>query len=149
MALVSQGQQRLRLLGLELEFAPGEALITEYSYKFSPQAFIQLAAAAGWTPGGAGAIPLTSSACICCRPAFPQQTAEVVERTCMGREEQRALVRRVRESLIGELEQIYRRAFDAIGTEDLGEGTVARLTQLLLRSREGQSAPWRRRSRHR
>jgi dimethylhistidine N-methyltransferase len=52
MALVSQGQQRLRLLGLELEFAPGEALITEYSYKFSPQAFIQLAAAAGWTPRG-------------------------------------------------------------------------------------------------
>ena len=52
MALVSQGQQRLRLLGLELEFAPGEALITEYSYKFSPQAFIQLAAAAGWTPQG-------------------------------------------------------------------------------------------------
>ncbi|MEN9878272.1 MAG: hypothetical protein RLZZ158_1311 [Cyanobacteriota bacterium] len=59
----------------------------------------------------------------------------------MGREEQRALVRRVRESLIGELEQIYRRAFDAIGTEDLGEGTVARLTQLLLRSREGAISP--------
>ena len=52
MALVSQGQQSLRLLGLELEFAAGEALITEYSYKFSPQAFIQLAAAAGWTPLG-------------------------------------------------------------------------------------------------
>ena len=32
----------------------------------------------------------------------------------MGREEQRALVRRVRESLIGELETLYRRAFDAI-----------------------------------
>jgi hercynine metabolism small protein len=59
----------------------------------------------------------------------------------MGREEQRALVRRVRESLIGELEQIYRRAFDAIGTEDLGKGTVARLTQLLLRSREGAISP--------
>jgi len=59
----------------------------------------------------------------------------------MGREEPRALVRRVRESLIGELEQIYRRAFDAIGTEDLGEGTVARLTQLLLRSREGAISP--------
>ena len=52
----------------------------------------------------------------------------------MGREEQRALVRRVRESLIDELEGIYRRAFDAIGSEDMGEGAVARLTQLLLRS---------------
>jgi len=59
----------------------------------------------------------------------------------MGREEQRALVRRVRESLIGELETLYRRAFDAIGTEDLGEGGVARLTQLLLRSREGAITP--------
>ncbi|HBU26590.1 MULTISPECIES: hercynine metabolism small protein [Synechococcus] len=55
----------------------------------------------------------------------------------MGREEQRALVRRVRESLIEELETTYRRAFDAIGTEDMGEGAVARLTQLLLRSRDG------------
>jgi hercynine metabolism small protein len=59
----------------------------------------------------------------------------------MGREEQRALVRRVRESLIGELETLYRRAFDAIGTDDLGEGGVARLTQLLLRSREGALTP--------
>ncbi|MFW6731856.1 MAG: hercynine metabolism small protein [Synechococcus sp.] len=59
----------------------------------------------------------------------------------MGREEQRALVRRVRESLIGELETLYRRAFDAIGTDDLGEGGVARLTQLLLRSREGAITP--------
>ena len=55
----------------------------------------------------------------------------------MGREEQRALVRRVRESLIEELETTYRRAFDAIGTEDRGEGAVARLTQLLLRTRDG------------
>mgnify|MGYP003334301436 CR=1 FL=1 len=59
----------------------------------------------------------------------------------MGREEQRALVRRVRESLIGELETLYRRAFDAIGTDDLGEGGVARLTQLLLRSRDGAITP--------
>ena len=59
----------------------------------------------------------------------------------MGREEQRALVRRVRETLIGELEMLYRRAFDAIGTDDLGEGGVARLTQLLLRSREGAITP--------
>jgi hercynine metabolism small protein len=59
----------------------------------------------------------------------------------MGREEQRALVRRVRESLIDELENIYRRAFDAIGTEAIGEGGLARLTQLLLRSRDGAISP--------
>ncbi len=59
----------------------------------------------------------------------------------MGREEQRAAVRRMRESLIEELEGVYRRAFDAIGRDDMGEGAVARLTQLLLRSREGAIAP--------
>jgi len=59
----------------------------------------------------------------------------------MGREEQRAQVRRMREALIDELEGVYRRAFDAIGTEDMGEGAVARLTQLLLRSREGAISP--------
>ena len=35
----------------------------------------------------------------------------------MGREEQRAQVRRMREALIEELEGVYRRAFDAISTE--------------------------------
>ena len=59
----------------------------------------------------------------------------------MGREEQRAAVRRMRESLIEELEGVYRRAFDAIGSDDMGEGAVARLTQLLLRSREGAIGP--------
>ena len=59
----------------------------------------------------------------------------------MGREEQRAQVRQMREALIDELEGVYRRAFDAIGTEDMGEGAVARLTQLLLRSREGAISP--------
>ena len=59
----------------------------------------------------------------------------------MGREEQRAAVRRMRESLIEELEGVYRRAFDSIGSDDMGEGAVARLTQLLLRSREGAIAP--------
>ena len=59
----------------------------------------------------------------------------------MGREEQRAQVRQMREALIEELEGVYRRAFDAIGTEAMGEGAVARLTQLLLRSREGAISP--------
>ena len=38
----------------------------------------------------------------------------------MGREEQRAAVRRMRESLIEELEGVYRR-FDAIGSDDMGK----------------------------
>ncbi len=59
----------------------------------------------------------------------------------MGREEQRQAVRRVREELIEELEQLYQRAFERIGTDALGEGTVARLTQLLLRSREAAITP--------
>ncbi|MEB3352309.1 MAG: hercynine metabolism small protein [Cyanobacteriota bacterium] len=59
----------------------------------------------------------------------------------MGREEQRRAVRQVREDLIAELEQLYQRAFERIGTDELGEGTVARLTQLLLRSREAAITP--------
>ena len=59
----------------------------------------------------------------------------------MSRDEQRRAVRNVRESLIGELEDVYRRAFDTISEQDLGEGAVARLTQLLLRSREAALTP--------
>ncbi|MCP9912019.1 hypothetical protein KBZ07_01090 [Cyanobium sp. BA20m-14] len=59
----------------------------------------------------------------------------------MGREEQRAAMRQVREGLISELEELYRNAFDRIGNQDLGEGAIARLTQLLLRSREAAITP--------
>ena len=59
----------------------------------------------------------------------------------MGREEQRAAMRQMREGLIAELEELYRNAFDRIGDQDLGEGAVARLTQLLLRSREAAITP--------
>jgi hercynine metabolism small protein len=59
----------------------------------------------------------------------------------MGREEQRATMRQVREGLIAELEELYRGAFDRIGNQDLGEGAIARLTQLLLRSREAAITP--------
>jgi hercynine metabolism small protein len=59
----------------------------------------------------------------------------------MSREEQRAAMRRVREGLIEELETLYRDAFDRIGQVELGEGAVARLTQLLLRSREAAITP--------
>jgi hercynine metabolism small protein len=59
----------------------------------------------------------------------------------MSREEQRQAMRAVREGLIEELEELYRAAFDRIGGEDLGEGAIARLTQLLLRSREAAITP--------
>jgi hercynine metabolism small protein len=59
----------------------------------------------------------------------------------MSREDQRAAMRQTRESLIAELEELYRRAFDRISEQDLGEGAIARLTQLLLRSREAAITP--------
>jgi len=59
----------------------------------------------------------------------------------MSRDEQRATVRLQRETLIEELETVYSNAFDRLGALELGEGSVARLTQLLLRSREGAINP--------
>ena len=59
----------------------------------------------------------------------------------MSREQQRAAMRQTREDLIGELEELYRRAFDRISDQDLGDGAIARLTQLLLRSREAAITP--------
>ena len=59
----------------------------------------------------------------------------------MSREEQREAVRLAREGLIGELEALYREAFDRLSDMDLGEGAIARLTQLLMRSREAAITP--------
>ena len=59
----------------------------------------------------------------------------------MGRQEQISTIKQFRESLILELNKLYSQAFDKIGCEGLGDGAVARLTQLLLRSREGAIAP--------
>lgn len=50
MALVSKGDQQVQLAGQRWEFRDGEALITEYSVKYSPEAFLALAASAGWRP---------------------------------------------------------------------------------------------------
>ncbi len=48
MALVSQGEQTVRLAGRSWQFRAGEPLITEYSVKYSPSAFLALAGKAGW-----------------------------------------------------------------------------------------------------
>jgi hercynine metabolism small protein len=59
----------------------------------------------------------------------------------MSREEQRQAMRLVREGLIEELDAMYHQAFERISDLELGEGAIARLTQLLLRSREGAITP--------
>ena len=53
----------------------------------------------------------------------------------MSRENQRRAVREIRESLIDKLDVAFKQAFDAIDPEVMGEGSVARLTQLLLVTR--------------
>ena len=59
----------------------------------------------------------------------------------MGLEERRQTIKSQREQLISELGTIYMNAFERLGQLDLGEGAVARLTQLLLRSREAAITP--------
>nr|WP_087069356.1 L-histidine N(alpha)-methyltransferase [Cyanobium sp. NIES-981] len=48
MALVSRRDQEVQLAGRRWRFRAGEELITEYSVKYSPEAFAGLAAASGW-----------------------------------------------------------------------------------------------------
>jgi len=50
MALVSDRPQEVQLAGRRWRFNAGEELITEYSVKYSPAAFLELAASAGWRP---------------------------------------------------------------------------------------------------
>ncbi|QEY32480.1 hypothetical protein EVJ50_09885 [Synechococcus sp. RSCCF101] len=59
----------------------------------------------------------------------------------MSRDEQIQAMRELREGLMHRLEELYRQAFDQIGEAPLREGAVARLTQLLLRSRDGAITP--------
>jgi hercynine metabolism small protein len=59
----------------------------------------------------------------------------------MSREEQRQAVRTLREGLITQLEELYGNAFEQLASQNLGEGGIARLTQLLLRSREAAITP--------
>ena len=62
----------------------------------------------------------------------------------MGLEQRRQTIKAQREQLIGELETLYMAAFERIGQLELGEGAVARLTQLMLRSRKLRSPRCRR-----
>lgn len=51
MHLVSRKAQTVHVRGRAFEFAEGEALITEFSYKYTREAFAALAADNGWTVG--------------------------------------------------------------------------------------------------
>lgn len=59
----------------------------------------------------------------------------------MGQAEQRAIAHRVQQQLAAELESLYRGVFDRMSREHLGEGAMARLTQVILRSRDGALSP--------
>ncbi len=48
MALVSREAQTVQLAGRRWHFAADEPLITEYSVKYTPEAFLDLASRAGW-----------------------------------------------------------------------------------------------------
>ena len=50
LALVSCRPQQVRLAGRQWQFQAGEALITEYSVKYGPADFEELARSAGWQP---------------------------------------------------------------------------------------------------
>jgi uncharacterized SAM-dependent methyltransferase len=50
MALVSRREQTVELAGRSWSFAAGEPLITEYSVKYTPASFLELAQRAGWRP---------------------------------------------------------------------------------------------------
>ncbi len=56
-------------------------------------------------------------------------------------DEQRAVVKQIREDLIKKLELNYLETFDRLNEYGLGEGMVVRLTQLLLLSRDGAISP--------
>jgi L-histidine N-alpha-methyltransferase len=57
MALVSRRPHTVALAGREWCFAAGEPLITEYSVKYTPAAFLDLSSRAGWAPAGCWSDP--------------------------------------------------------------------------------------------
>ena len=59
----------------------------------------------------------------------------------MNPKEQRQNIQIQREALIKSLEKLYKRSFDNLSNLGLSESSVAKLTQLMLRSREGAINP--------
>ena len=50
MSLLARADQHIRWQGGERHFAQGEALLTEYSYKYRKEDFLALLAEAGFSP---------------------------------------------------------------------------------------------------
>ena len=59
----------------------------------------------------------------------------------MNPKEQRQNIQIQREALIKSLEKLYKRSFDNLSNLGLSESSVAKLTQLIIRSREGAINP--------
>jgi dimethylhistidine N-methyltransferase len=49
MHLISESNQRVQVAGVSIDFAAGERITTEYSYKYTLEGFAALAADAGWS----------------------------------------------------------------------------------------------------
>ncbi len=59
----------------------------------------------------------------------------------MSREDQRRNLRLERQEIIKELEVFYKTRFDRLSKLAVGEGDIAKFTQMLLNSREGAISP--------
>ena len=59
----------------------------------------------------------------------------------MARETERKVVRLIRENLTKELEDLYKRNFNNLITLNLSDSYLAKITQLLLTSREAAIKP--------
>ena len=59
----------------------------------------------------------------------------------MAREAERKVVQLIRENLTKELEELYTRNFDNLITLNLSDSYLAKITQLLLTSREAAIKP--------
>ena len=54
----------------------------------------------------------------------------------MNREEKRIKLKKQREKLINELKNIYKKAFDELSIMDIEEGSIAKLSQAFILSRQ-------------
>ncbi len=54
----------------------------------------------------------------------------------MSREKQRQIVKTYREKIIQEIEELYASSFDQLSHLDIGDSYLAKLTQLVLTSKE-------------
>ena len=61
----------------------------------------------------------------------------------MSKKKQRELLLAEREALIDELDSLYKRTFDRISTLKISERSIAKLTQIILLSRDSAIAPLR------